>query len=87
MGDIVDRTAYHLAVFISLLGLLGKNGFTVDRRHSKEGCQPHPEDRSRTAGHQCGRTACDISGSHLGCDRCGQSLERTHTVFSRFLSL
>ena len=87
MCDIIDRSAHYFSILISLFGFLSENGFTVDRRHSKKGSQPHPEDCSQAAGHQGRRTARDISGSHLGCNRCGQSLERTHTVFSRFLSL
>ena len=60
---------------------------TVDRCHAEERSKPHPEDGSRAAGYECGRTSCDVSGSDLCGDRCCKCLEGSHAVFSGLLTL
>ena len=43
--------------------------------HSKEGHDPHPKNRSRTAGYDGGRHAGDIAGTDGGCKGSAQALE------------
>ena len=80
--DIVNRTTRYNAVFSDLLVLLRHNSFAVDRRHSEEGCYPHPKDRTRTAnGDRCCGT-CNITGTYLCSDCSRKSLERAHAVLA-----
>ena len=69
------------SVLIDLTGLHGQRGLSVNGCHAKEGDDPHPEDGAGAA-HQDGAAgADDVTGTHLGGDGRGQSLERGHTTF------
>ena len=78
--DIVDRTSCHLAVYLCLICLC-QNCLRIDRRHSEECADPHPEDRTRSASDEGCRRSCEVSGSYLGSDRRGDGLERGHLAF------
>ena len=78
--DVVDRASCHLAVYLCLICLC-QNCLRIDRRHSEECADPHPEDRTRSASDEGCRRSCEVSGSYLGSDRRGDGLERGHLTF------
>ena len=78
--DVVDRSACHLAVYLCLICLC-QNRLSVDRRHSEERADPHPEDRARSAADEGCRRSGKVSGSHLGRDGRCDGLERSHLTF------
>ena len=80
--DVVDRAAGNVTLVVGGLVLLREHGLTVDGGHAEERRQPHPEDRARAAGIQCGSRARDIAGADLRRDRGGQRLERAHAVLA-----
>lgn len=86
-ADVVDRTAGNVALVVRGLVLLRENRLAVDGGHAEECTQPHPENRARAAGIQCGSRACEVAGADLRRDRGGQRLERTHAVLARLLTV
>ena len=86
-ADVVDRTAGNVALVVRGLVLLRENRLAVDGGHAEERTQPHPENRTRTAGIQCGSRACNVAGADLRRNRGGQRLERTHAVLARLLTV
>ena len=51
-------------VTLSLIHIfLRENRLAVDGGHAEECTQPHPENRARAAGIQCGSRACDVAGA------------------------
>ena len=86
-ADVVDRTAGNVALVVRGLVLLRENRLAVDGGHAEECTQPHPENRARAAGIQCGSRACDVAGAGLRRDRGGQRLERTHAVLASLLTV
>ena len=86
-ADVVDRTAGNVTLVVRGLVLLRENRLAVDGGHAEECTQPHPENRARAAGIQCGSRACDVAGADLRRDRGGQRLERTHAVLARLLTV
>ena len=87
VGNVVNRSSDDFSVLIAAFGDLRKIRLAVDRCHAEERSKPHPEDGSRAAGYECGRTSCDVSGSDLCGDRCCKRLEGSHAVFSGLLTL
>ena len=83
-SDVVDRSALNMVFSGMDPGLLGQNGFRVDRCHAKKSDDPHPEDGTGAAGqNRAGRTD-DIAGTDLGCNGCRQCLKGTHALFMLF---
>ena len=87
VGNVVNRSSDNFSVLIAAFGDLREIRLAVDRCHAEERSKPHPEDGSRAAGYECGRTSCDVSGSDLCGDRCCKCLEGSHAVFSGLLTL
>ncbi len=86
-ADVVDRTAGNVTLVVRGLVLLRENRLAVDGGHAEECTQPHPENRARAAGIQCGSRACDVAGADLRRNRGGQRLERTHAVLASLLTV
>ena len=86
-ADVVDRTAGNVALVVRGLVLLRENRLAVDGGHAEKRTQPHPENRTRTAGIQCGSRACNVAGADLRRDCGGKRLERTHAVLARLLTV
>ena len=84
--DVVDRTSCHLTVYLCLICLC-QNCLSVDRRHSEECTDPHPEDRARASADEGGRCSGKISCTYLGCDGCRDGLERSHLAFFVLLTV
>ena len=62
--DVVHRTADIITLFISFAEMNGKCDLSEFRAHSKDCGDPHPEQRTRTAGRDCRSNADDITGSN-----------------------
>ena len=75
--DVVDRTSCHLTVYLCLICLC-QNCLSVDRRHSEECTDPHPEDRARASADESCRRSGKVSCTYLSRDGCRDGLERSH---------
>ena len=83
-SDVVDRSALDMVFSGMDPGLLSQNGFRVDRSHTEEGDDPHPEDSAGAAGQDRSGCTDDIAGTDLGCNGSCQRLEGTHAFFMLF---
>ena len=85
LEDIVGRSAdERMAVF--LFEKLGQGRFHESRCRTQQGDDPHPEHGARTADGDGGRHARQVTGSHPGGHRNGESLERRNVLFSIVLA-
>ena len=71
-GSSAPLTDFIFAAVVDTQDVFGKVG-----HHTKEGDDPHPEDRSGTAGDDGCRDTCDITCADRRCQRRAQTLELT----------
>ena len=83
LGDVKDRAAVDIAVFVIPAGLDRQRSLSIDGSHAEKCDQPHPENRAGAAGKDRAGSADDVAGADLGSDRSSQCLERAHTALLR----
>ena len=87
LADVIDGTARHGTIRTDGLGLLRQHRLGVDRRHAKEGADPHPEDRAGAAGNDGRGSSCDVARSDLCGNGSGQRLKSVHAVLARLAAI
>ena len=75
LGDVVRRTADHVAVGVFAFEGLSQHRFGKDGGHTEEGGNPQPEQGAGAARDDSSGRTRNVTGTHLSSDGGSQSLE------------
>ena len=80
--DVVHRTAGNVAVFIYFTVFNCQQTFCVFGSHTEESCQPHPEQRTRTACFNSSSNTYDVTGTNGSCKSSTKSFKAVNVAFA-----